>query len=655
MPKNDTTKRKMAEQLKVAIGADTKDLEKGLKNAENSLKNFAKKAESISVELKKNAASSSALKSNIDALKRSFDSGSISQNNYENELKDLVSQEKILSSQSKKLTNDLSILNKSSQNLGSQGFSKAKKGAVNAVPAMTEFSRVIQDAPFGIQGVANNIQQLTSQFGYLSTKLGGSGAALKAMLATLSGPTGVLLAVSVVTSLLVSFGSELFKTKDKATQLKEEQERLTKSLKDYEEQLDSVQKAQLIGGRSAASELTKLKLLYIQSTDQNLALSARKQALSELQNLYPSYFKNLTTEIKDSSELFNAKERLLSIIEDYNKSKAAETLISENQRKLTLLEIQREDKLNELRELGTKRTIARNKSVKLGSYANLEYNKTNKEFEDILNQINPLLKRNAELIKIVRTSGGVVPLDFSIKTPNNIKVSSNFELEDDATIVNYQQVIDNILKETSKTGEQFRESFANQNRLEIPPITLTKFEESQLAFEAKLVNFNKNANNILNNGVISTFSGLGETLGSALASGADVVSALGSVLLTSIADISIQLGKQAIAIGVAMIAIKQAFSNPFTAIAAGIALVALGGFIKGTVSKTTQGGSSSGTSSSASSAGSSSGYTPRSSSTSNAGFSGGNVVFEIAGEKLVGVLSRTLQKNKNLGGTFSLA
>lgn len=83
---------------------------------------------------------------------------------------------------------------------------------VNAVPAMTSFSQVIQDAPYGIRGVANNIQQLTSQFGYLSARTGGAGGAIKAMISSLSGPAGMLFAVSAITSLLVSYGDELFKT-----------------------------------------------------------------------------------------------------------------------------------------------------------------------------------------------------------------------------------------------------------------------------------------------------------------------------------------------------------------------------------------------------------------------------------------------------------
>ena len=53
---------------------------------------------------------------------------------------------------------------------------------VNAFPALNEFSRIIQDAPYGIQGVANNITQLTTQFGYLTKKTGSAKGALKAML-----------------------------------------------------------------------------------------------------------------------------------------------------------------------------------------------------------------------------------------------------------------------------------------------------------------------------------------------------------------------------------------------------------------------------------------------------------------------------------------
>ncbi|TDO21882.1 tape measure domain-containing protein [Pedobacter duraquae] len=103
-----------------------------------------------------------------------------------------------------------------------------------------------------------------------------------------------------------------------------------------------------------------------------------------------------------------------------------------------------------------------------------------------------------------------------------------------------------------------------------------------------LDNFNKQAVDLLNQGVGDMISGTADLLGG-LISGVSGVEDFGSMLLGAIGNIASQLGKAAIGIGVAMLGIKSAFTNPFTAIAAGAALLALGGYIKGTVSKMTGG------------------------------------------------------------------
>jgi|UniRef100_UPI003FEED8E1 hypothetical protein len=88
-------------------------------------------------------------------------------------------------------------------------------------------------------------------------------------------------------------------------------------------------------------------------------------------------------------------------------------------------------------------------------------------------------------------------------------------------------------------------------------------------------------------------TGIGENVGQLISSGGDL-SGFASLVETTFADMAIRVGKIAIETGTAVLGIKAALKslNPWVAIAAGVALVALGTAVKGALSNVADGGSS---------------------------------------------------------------
>lgn len=158
---------------------------------------------------------------------------------------------------------------------GAKGMDNLGKSTANAVPTLTSFSQVIQDAPYGIRGVANNITQLTSQFGYLSKSTGGSVNALKALGSSMLGPAGILFAVSAITSLLVSYGDELLSAAGSTNKL-------------------AKATAEFLG--SAQAEIITLRTLVGIANNKSQSDRVRAEAVEEINKKYGDYLGNLTLE-----------------------------------------------------------------------------------------------------------------------------------------------------------------------------------------------------------------------------------------------------------------------------------------------------------------------------------------------------------------------
>ena len=215
---------------------------------------------------------------------------------------------------------------------------------VNAFPALNEFSRIIQDAPYGIQGVANNITQLTTQFGYLTKKTGSAKGALKAMLGSLTGPSGILLAVSAVTTLLVSFGDKLFSSSKNADKLKSSTKGLNKELESQSAILKKLIPDYLTFASikektifNTTKEKEEVKALFAVLRDESKTVDQRTRAYKSLEKSYTKYLKGVKP--KDAAKLANAEKQIVEQLEI--REKKAQTLIKleETTRSLQLLNL----------------------------------------------------------------------------------------------------------------------------------------------------------------------------------------------------------------------------------------------------------------------------------------------------------------------------
>ena len=205
-----------------------------------------------------------------------------------------------------------------------QGFAKGL-GAIatkapNATNALTNFGRVIQDAPFGIIGIANNIDPLIESFGRLSRSTGSTGGALKALGSALLGPAGIALAVSAVTSALIAFGPEIKAFFSSFGKGAKDAVDLTKSTEAAKAAIEGFGEA---ARQASAKETIGLDALRRGIENTNLSQKQRIFFVDELQKKYPAYFGSLTKEQILAGQVGNAYSNLAIDLGKAAKARAA--------------------------------------------------------------------------------------------------------------------------------------------------------------------------------------------------------------------------------------------------------------------------------------------------------------------------------------------
>lgn len=481
-----------------------------------------------------------------------------------------------------------------------QKLANATKG-YNSVGV--DFARIIQDAPFGIIGVGNNIQQLAGSFQAarnagqsFTTILGG----------VFSSGNALILGISALTTVFTILQMKgFFKTEESAKSLNDQ-------LKEYEETLKGVSAASLKGAQDAQKEIANLTALRLQVENTNVSQKDRLAAVNELQKEYPSYFSNLTKEQILNGDVGEAYKLVTQNLIAKAKAQASINKIAENSIQLLTIETKLEG-LRSKRLVETAQAQAQIDSLlakrqregfltqgDLQRYDELirRINKANDSLaeelplteeklnlltqnQDLETSINGLLSDGVSLIK----SGNDAKKE-SIKLEDELiaRIELANKLRADAT-KKLQQIAPTIIGGGIQV-QDINVGLPNQ----APIIEIPEFDNSKATkFLLSLQDFRNEAQQILTQGIGTSLGNFAFAIGEAIGSGNDVLKVAGGALLGGIAQIADGLGQAAIKIGLGMIAIKLAFKNPFTAIAAGAGLIALAGFLRSKVGGITSG------------------------------------------------------------------
>jgi hypothetical protein len=607
-------------KLTVEIGADITDFENKIKEVELDIKELSKVK--------------------LDRLKIGLDTTEIN-------------------SQIKDAKASLNSLKTTVKDTGAQIGGQFTKQVGNGSNTLTQFSRIAQDAPFGIIGIGNNITATAESFSYLKQQTGSTGGALKALASSIAGTGGILLGVSLLTTgltLLAQSGLTVGDVIDKITG-------------NFDEFGAALKKANEEAVKNSATEISGMNALVASAQNVNLSMKDRKIAVDELQKTYPGYFGNLSKEQILNGDVKTAVEGVTQALIAKAKAQAyTSELVKLSQEEFKL----EEKKLQLLAEKAKleQSSASKNAAALAATGKNQDFvinaairnTKAIKDLDSQLSENAIELAKNAEAqAKWTSRINENVAASIKLKTELAKPAKPTFNTPQVTGISNniIPAPLFDVLGTKVFNGQV--DAFGNKIK-ELPGIIKSSLvqipgliNENAILMAEALANFNDSATEIITTSIADTFAGLGNAIGTALATADNVLSAVGQTLLSSLGGILVEIGKMAISVGVGLLGIKAALKtlNPYAAIAAGVALVALGSFFS-SKSRSIGGSIGGGGGASNSSGAGANNQSFTSSGFSGGGGGGGTVVFEIAGQKLIGVLNNTLNSNRRLGGTLGL-
>jgi hypothetical protein len=434
-----------------------------------------------------------------------------------------------------KLSNELDQTGKDAVQLGNAVENASQK--IRALPnvtgqatsTLTNFSRVVQDAPFGLIGIANNIDPLISSFQQLKASTGTTGGAFKALVGQLAGPAGIALAISTVTSLLITFGDRLFDTGKAAEKVKSDADQLKDAISGIFSE--------------TAKEATAVTTLVAVLQNEAETRERKLGALKELKNIQPDIFNGLKLEGEAVVGLDTAYQNYLNnlrnVIAVKIKQAQLDQLIEKQLKQQGVTLVGNEKLLVE----GTKRLqeslkndprLGPNAGRVLKFYQDQE-NASKKAATQLQSDIDNLINDLTELSKGVKISGATTTknkLNFDFELIPGISNLSEFEAKLagplPGLLPDLQKAIKNIQKDPKDVQVPVRPK--------LKPI----------GTDAAVLEFSNNLTQALQNALQSGLEGIGESIGNLL-SGEN----FGEGILNVISSLLTAIGKALVAYGIA--------------------------------------------------------------------------------------------------------
>lgn len=602
-------------------------------------------------------------------------------------------------------------------NANSAAQNTNSRATANGSSTLTQFSRIAQDAPFGIIGIQNNLTATAESFTYLAKSSGGAGNALKAVGASLLGPGGVLLAISLVTSGLTYMSQQGISVADVFNKLSG----------DFDEYADALKKANLAaynddGVVKAVSDVNQLreevKLAKDGFIDKQKVIEHYNQTMGKTAGIVTT-LDGVEQQLVKNGDAF-IKMQLYKATATLAQAEAAKEML--NQEKISKQSAKDHTGVLEYMKGAFTAVASGQGLMATGGFAVVEGIKSQgKAFEDSGKKMNANMsiaqKYNKMAADIAKNSGfNFFDDNKADKTPKvkkeAFKKDSEFDKNAEDALQGRYNIEAGIIKrgeeakykemlkgqkaqqgladETSriamagaaaeeaarmKTIEGLRsdlaaELFLLKSHLDQKLITQEQYDLMAQEQRIKSIEAQRALvpeHQIISDAIVGTIQNMGTALGEALATGANIAQSMGNALLQGLGGLLSAMGDHLIKIGTAAVLagkVMKLFGTVagvgagLAAIAGGVLMKGIGGAIAAKGNKKTS-GASNGADGGAQRGAMTTGAdvsSPTSSVASGGSFNsgGGTVVFEIAGQKLIGVLNNTLGANQRLGGSLAI-